>query len=177
MTSKRSAQGAPRLVAVGGGGEEHADRGIALLDGGGAEVVDDREQEVRGVGADVNRRVLFHADQVTEGMEETESHGATEEQRTNGEEWLFFSVVRLCCSVSPCESVPSVRLRSFSYPNMSLTRSNRFRSSCSSSPRARGSNLSLGSALASSSINFFCIKAPDLKMLEDARDKAVAAVR
>ena len=56
-------------------------------------------------------------------------------------------------SVSPCDPVPSVRSVP-SYPNISLTRSNRFRSSCSSSPRARGSNLSLGSALASSSISF-----------------------
>ena len=43
------------------------------------------------------------------------------------------------------------------YPNMSLTRSNRLRSSCSAlSPRARGSNFSFGSASASCSSSWRC---------------------
>src|SRR5204862_126307 len=55
----------------------------------------------------------------------------------------------------PITQLPDYPISQFIYPNMSLTRSNRFRSSCSSA-RGRGWNSSFGSSRASCSSRRFC---------------------
>src|SRR5580765_2772159 len=69
---KARGQRALRLVAVVCGGEEDADRRAALLDRRGAEVVDDREEQLRSIRANVDRGVRLHvlAEHVLDAIEE-----------------------------------------------------------------------------------------------------------